>query len=679
MSERNFPLGCSPYGPYSRAKLGWIDPIDVTDSLSDQTITDYMSTGNVFRLNFTPHEYFLVGNHKKAYPNTSRWEEKFPGQGLLIWHVDTTGDNCINYHKTVDLETADGLYDSLGGDPNDSTGLDSLDTDPLNNIGYYWCFFNNTTSQAFNDTSNPTTDGYKVIHLPNLWKQTVPTGISVNDIQGAGGGSMTADLFSPNPSIWWGPDTVYLTGDFTVESGSKLRIREGTVIVFDTTDDQQAGSDSSKCELIVQGKLEAWGTEQDTIHFLSVSSTPSDSDWYGVRVLPGGNAQLSYCDIRSASTGIEYVDSSTDTVTHCRFRNNHMYGLRIENSNVLVDECVIEKDWVGIDNSEGYGVLCHGADCTIKNTFFQGSLYGVKVEPEVRFIEPTPLIEECGFYNIGASGVLSVGSGPTIRKCCFKGVFGEAGIEVERGEATVTKCYMASEHDSIFIGMLFENGAGGTIHRTTIWDYDTCAVKIIGSTTDPDFGNSDSIGCNWFEEPDSGFKYFRSYSSSTILAKSAYWDVDDGDTSGIRDKIVGDVDIHPILGKCDHCFPYYSDQCSDLSPSDPEFEACKKAVLEDEREGTPGVFSVSQNYPNPFNPQTVIKYDLPRPAHVKLTIYNVLGQRVRTMVDEYQDAGGKTLFWDGTDAGGKEVASGVYFFWLRAGEFKAAKRMILMR
>jgi flagellar hook assembly protein FlgD len=64
---------------------------------------------------------------------------------------------------------------------------------------------------------------------------------------------------------------------------------------------------------------------------------------------------------------------------------------------------------------------------------------------------------------------------------------------------------------------------------------------------------------------------------------------------------------------------------------------------------------------------------------VKLTIYNVLGQKVKILVDEHQNSGSKTLFWHGKNEQGEEVASGMYFFRLQAGEFEAVRQMILLR
>ena len=93
----------------------------------------------------------------------------------------------------------------------------------------------------------------------------------------------------------------------------------------------------------------------------------------------------------------------------------------------------------------------------------------------------------------------------------------------------------------------------------------------------------------------------------------------------------------------------------------------------------PTEFTVSQNYPNPFNPVCMIAYALPTDCQVRLDIYNILGQKVRVLVDEYQSAGYKSVTWDGKDDHGQELASGVYFYRLEAGNFTQARKMVLMK
>lgn len=95
--------------------------------------------------------------------------------------------------------------------------------------------------------------------------------------------------------------------------------------------------------------------------------------------------------------------------------------------------------------------------------------------------------------------------------------------------------------------------------------------------------------------------------------------------------------------------------------------------------GIPKSFELFQNYPNPFNPQTQIRYDLPVSGNVRLTIYNILGQKVKVLVDEIQDAGYKSVIWDGKDIDGRDVASGIYFYKIEAQNFEKTKKMVLLK
>ena len=93
----------------------------------------------------------------------------------------------------------------------------------------------------------------------------------------------------------------------------------------------------------------------------------------------------------------------------------------------------------------------------------------------------------------------------------------------------------------------------------------------------------------------------------------------------------------------------------------------------------PASFELAAAYPNPFNPSTTIGYALPQAADVRLDIYNVMGQRVRTLVAAHQPAGYYAVEWKATDDNGHTLSSGVYFYRLQAGAFGATKRMLLMR
>lgn len=93
----------------------------------------------------------------------------------------------------------------------------------------------------------------------------------------------------------------------------------------------------------------------------------------------------------------------------------------------------------------------------------------------------------------------------------------------------------------------------------------------------------------------------------------------------------------------------------------------------------PSKFLLDQNYPNPFNPATTIRYSLPQQSNVNLSIYNILGQRVATLVHEVKDAGTHSVVWHGKSDAGFSVASGIYFYHITAGSFSAVKKMMLVK
>lgn len=93
----------------------------------------------------------------------------------------------------------------------------------------------------------------------------------------------------------------------------------------------------------------------------------------------------------------------------------------------------------------------------------------------------------------------------------------------------------------------------------------------------------------------------------------------------------------------------------------------------------PTKYDLHQNFPNPFNPQTLIKYDLPEAATVRLDVFNILGQKVTTLVNRFEAAGPKSVVWNGTDELGAKVSSGIYFYKISTDDFSATKKMMLVK
>jgi len=96
-------------------------------------------------------------------------------------------------------------------------------------------------------------------------------------------------------------------------------------------------------------------------------------------------------------------------------------------------------------------------------------------------------------------------------------------------------------------------------------------------------------------------------------------------------------------------------------------------------EVTETALSLEGNFPNPFNPSTLIRYTLETPVHATIRIYSVLGEEIRTLVDEFQPAGTNSVVWDGRNAGGTQASSGVYLYRIEAGLNVRTGKMLLTK
>ncbi len=115
------------------------------------------------------------------------------------------------------------------------------------------------------------------------------------------------------------------------------------------------------------------------------------------------------------------------------------------------------------------------------------------------------------------------------------------------------------------------------------------------------------------------------------------------------------------------------------APGTASFSLVSTTAVTDQPSAIPEQYSLSQNYPNPFNPTTQINFTLPQQSHVMLRVFNLLGQEVATLVDRVSPAGTYTVTWNGRTEFGMPAASGVYFYQLKAGDFTAVRKMIMLR
>ena len=93
----------------------------------------------------------------------------------------------------------------------------------------------------------------------------------------------------------------------------------------------------------------------------------------------------------------------------------------------------------------------------------------------------------------------------------------------------------------------------------------------------------------------------------------------------------------------------------------------------------PENITLEQNYPNPFNPTTQIPFTVPIPAHIQISIYNLLGQKVATLADQWYSMGQFHVKWDGRDLHGNPLGSGMYFYSLESTDFRQTKKLLLVK
>jgi hypothetical protein len=109
------------------------------------------------------------------------------------------------------------------------------------------------------------------------------------------------------------------------------------------------------------------------------------------------------------------------------------------------------------------------------------------------------------------------------------------------------------------------------------------------------------------------------------------------------------------------------------------FSPSNSVGVDNRSETLPQGFALEQNFPNPFNPFTTLRYDLPEYALANITIYDMMGRQVKTLVNGSQTAGYKSIQWNATNDEGKSVSAGLYLYTIQAGKFRQTKKMVLLK
>lgn len=198
----------------------------------------------------------------------------------------------------------------------------------------------------------------------------------------------------------------------------------------------------------------------------------------------------------------------------------------------------------------------------------------------------------------------------------------------------------------------------GMIDEVRVWNRARTQEEITADIYNPLRGDEDGLVGLWhFDEPNDFFVQNGFTLNPGMLVRKAF----DATVNGSDGELIG-----------------YAMQDEAFVPSGAMM--IPTAVDDGEQMSTlPHSFELSQNYPNPFNPVTTIAYALPTRSHVTIDVFSLLGRKVRTLVDCDKAVGSHTVTWNGTDASGESVATGVYLYRLQAGDYTQTKKMLLLK
>ena len=401
-------------------------------------------------------------------------------------------------------------------------------------------------------------------------------------------------------------------------------------------------------------------TNNDTINIKNstIKNNGGNGSWGGLYAT-GGVINAENCLIND-HVGAE-TSFGTVNLNDCTIANGHIY---IEGS-LTVNNCTITNN--------NYPMGVSGGSLTINNSIY--------------------------YNNGGGTNAISYEGTPSITYSLIQGGYeGEGNIDAnplfcdpDSGDYTLAEnspCVGTGE-DGANMGA-FGVGCGIQVD----WDFSLSepVIEVMGTDNVWNPGDTISVEMDFCNNTDVAHNYYpgvtiESDSSLTSLHSGHIWFyamvADEchaiswgaiANTSIISDTIV-EFRAYPEALNCQNQPEY----CIDGDTLTFEIPIVVQVVSTEPEHFIPEEFSLRQNYPNPFNPVTTLRYDLPDQTHVNITVYDMLGRKVRTILNQQQDPGYKSLIWDATNDYGKPVSAGMYLYQIQAGEYISTKKMVLLK
>ena len=634
---------------WCKSEMGWLEPVVLSSdeiSLNIPQVETNPYAVKIWEDDYFWSRYFLVENRQPV-----GFDSDLEGPGLIIYHVDenrrygsyrfSSGPaNDDETHKLVDVEEADGLDDM----DNEVNRGDAGDPFPGTS--------NNFT---FNDNSYPSASRY----------DNTETGIAVFNISSSDS-LMTADVnIRPQYGYALAYDELGMSGSGWGYNDSRTHF--GGVLFtpdvsgFLTEVDVGIRKAPIDFHILVYNSFD--GTSPGSL-LDSVAGYADDATWFSVPIdtVPVSAGVDFFIAVRMDTSYAISVDRWGEKDYRSYFSTNGMtYSTGIADYGDINLRAKISEE--GIDNNAP--IASDGLFTTNEDTDYSGTFSASDAEGD----------------SLTYSILDSTDNGTLILSDPISGTFTYSPIENFNGSDSLTF--------SVSDGILLDTG---TVNITVVGLNDAPSSFALSEQdsvyiTMDNFA-TDSISFTWDESIDvDGDELLYDFTASLKVdgqVKAEY----SSSSLTIREM---KIDHQSVFDEIFAAQAMFGEIEWDVSVRDSMVEVTSEngaltlgvnasaAVLSINGELLPEVFSLHQNYPNPFNPVTKLRYDLPENGHVNITIYDMLGREVKTLINQAQDAGYRSLIWDATNDYGKPVSAGIYLYQIQAGEYMQTKKMVLLK
>jgi len=255
-------------------------------------------------------------------------------------------------------------------------------------------------------------------------------------------------------------------------------------------------------------------------------------------------------------------------------------------------------------------------------------------------------------------------------------------LEILEGESEAPELYIVFHEDST--GMIIEieeDEDYGDMIDTSYFDWFATSDSLwlfedewICSEDDESYSSEEE--CNeecdtdcYYDEDNDGIPFSYEFSDDTLFISVTEYPCEDFND---YDECIEEGEMDLFIGELEDIQDAYIHNTLVMLPTGDDVSLADVTVM-------PEKFTIHQNYPNPFNPVTTLRYDLPENGNVNITIYDMLGRQVKTLINQNQDAGYRSVVWNATNNYGEPVSAGIYLYQIQAGEYMQTKKMVLLK